>query len=199
MAVDKKLEVVYDLTSINEDQASQLIKANEDVIKKAKSQKKKKPTTQSQLEKETKKGNKEKEKKLKAEEREKKRKEKEGKDFKNFIKSNSQNLSGFVMSTLKTSLPQLGAILGLTAIITTILKRINEIQSKFTENVDERINIALSDREQARVDANLQQIILTNGDGSNNPRNQYNSLNESDANITLTETNFRLDNISGYE
>jgi len=41
MAVDKTLEIVYDLASINEAQADKLIKANEQVIKKAQSQKKK--------------------------------------------------------------------------------------------------------------------------------------------------------------
>ena len=41
MAVEKTLEVVYDLASLNEQQAGQLISANEDVIKSAESQKKK--------------------------------------------------------------------------------------------------------------------------------------------------------------
>jgi len=39
MGVDKKLELLYDLSSINEEQADKLIKANEDVIKKAQKQK----------------------------------------------------------------------------------------------------------------------------------------------------------------
>ena len=41
MGVNKTLEIVYDLASLNEQQASQLISANEDVIKSAESQKKK--------------------------------------------------------------------------------------------------------------------------------------------------------------
>jgi len=44
MAVDKKLEIIYDLSSLNEQQASQLVSANEDVIKSAEKQKKKSTT-----------------------------------------------------------------------------------------------------------------------------------------------------------
>jgi len=177
MAVNKTLEIVYDLSSLNQEQAQKLIKANVDVIKQIQKQKKK-----TQKSKQTKKQDKQ-----------------QDKRFKDFIKNNSQNLSGFIFSTLKTSLPALSAIIGLTAIITSMLKQLNDIQIKFTEDVDDRINISLSNQEQARVDANLQQIIITNGDGSINPRNAYNSLNESDANVSFIESTYRLENTSGYD
>ena len=196
MAVDKTLEIVYDLASLNEQQAQQLIAANEQVIKKAESQKKKGKKKSKKTE--EKKGDTQKEKK----DEQKKQKELEKKQddkFKGFIKNNSQNLSGFVFSTLKNSLPQLTAILGLTAIITSIIKRINAIQSKFTEDVDKRVNAGISNSEQARIDADLQQVIITNGDGSFNPRNVYNSLNESDRNISVSESNYRLGDTSGHE
>jgi len=196
MGVDKQLEIVYDLASLNEQQAGELIAANEQVIKSAESQKKK--TKKKAKKTEEKKGDTQKKKK----DEQKKQKELEKKQdnkFKDFIKNNSKNLSGFVFSTLRGSIPQLTAILAVTGIITSIIKRINEIQSKFTENVDERINAGISNAEQARIDANLQQVIITNGDGSVNPRNVYNSLNESDANVSVSESNFRLDDTSGYE
>ncbi len=198
MAVDKTLEIVYDLASLNEQQAGQLISANEDVIKQAESQKKKAKKKSKKTGEEEKKGDTQKKKK----DEQKKQKELEKKQdnkFKDFIKNNSQNLSGFVFSTLRGSIPQLTAILAVTGIITSIIKRINEIQTKFVENVDKRVNIGISNAEQARIDANLQQVIITNGDGSVNPRNVYNSLNESDANVSFIESNYRLNDTSGYE
>lgn len=196
MAVEKTLEVTYDLAALNEEQASQLINANETVIKSAESQKKKTKTKDKKT-KETK-GDTQKKKKDE-QKKQKKLEQKQDQKFKDFIKNNSKNLSGFVFSTLKGSLPQLTAILAATAIFTSIIKRINEIQSKFTENVDERVNAGISNVEQARIDANLQQVIITNGDGSVNPRNVYNSFNESDANVSFIESNYRLDDTSGYQ
>ena len=196
MAVDKTLEIIYDLASLNEQQAGQLIAANEDVIKSVDTQKKEgRKKSKKTKEKKGDTQKKKKDEKKKQKELEKKQDNK----FKDFIKNNSQNLSGFVFSTLKGSLPQLTAILAVTAIITSIVKRISEIQAKFTEDVDKRVNAGISNADQARIDANLQQIIITNGDGSVNPRNVYNSLNESDANISFIESNYRLDDTSGYE
>ena len=48
MGVDKTLQVVYDLASLNEEQAGELVKANEQIIKKAEDQKKKKKKKPSQ-------------------------------------------------------------------------------------------------------------------------------------------------------
>lgn len=172
MGVDKKLEITYDLSSLNEQQANQLIKANEGVIKSAQKQKKKGKGKKSDT--------------------------KQSNEFKDFVKK-TQNMKSSLLSTLRTSIPQLGAIIATTGIIITIIKRINELQIKFVENVDERINIGVSNMEQARIDANLQQVIITNGDGSVNPRNIYNSFNESDIIDSSTETSYRLDDTSGYE
>lgn len=174
MVVDKILEV--DLTSLTKDDAKSLVDNFEGLIDDIERQPKRKT------------------KKSKAE-----LEKNQDKRFKDFIKNNSQNFGGFVISNLKTAIPQLTAILIATTIIQSILKQINEIQSRFTENVDERINIALDNAQQARVDANLQQIIITNSDGSTNPRNSYNSLNESDANVSLLESKYLLENISGFE
>jgi len=197
MAVDKTLEIIYDLSSLNEQQASQLISANEDVIKSAETQKKKGKRKAKKTDKVEK--TKDDKKKKSLEEKEKKKIQQENKKSLDSIKSAAQDPTGTLLSTLKKSIPQLSVILATTGIIISIIKRINELQIKFVENVDKRVNIGISNAEQARVDANLQQVIITNGDGSVNPRNVYNSFNESDANISFTESNYRLDNTSGYE
>ena len=187
MGVDKKLEITYDLASLNEEQASKLINANKYVIKNAEKQKKKVNGKAKKTE------GKEKKKK-----KDKQVKTKQYSQLKDLIKK-AQNTKNSLFSTLKTSIPQLSAIIATTGIIIGLLKQINELQIKFVENVDKRINIGVSNVEQARIDANLQQVIITNGDGSINPRNVYNSFNESDAIKSSTESNNRLDNTSGYE
>lgn len=201
MTVDKTLEITYDLASINEKQASELIKANDEVIKKAEQQKtksKKKTSKKQSKGKDADQQVKDFKKFQKDKERRENAQTKQDQNFKNFIKNNSQGFTSLITNTIKSN-PAVGVAIAATAIIISIVKRIDEIQKKFVENVDERINIALSNRDQALVDANLQQIIITNGDGSTNPRNSYNTLNESDANISFTESNYRMENISGFD
>ncbi len=198
MGVSEVLEI--DFSALTQKSAKDLITQTDKIIKNIKgvkpSQQKTKGKTKKLIDDQEKKDKKKEQNLLK---KQKEREKKQDKQFKDFIKNNSQNLSGFIFSTLRTSIPQLSAIIGLTAIITSILKRINDIQTKFTEDVDDRINISLSNQQQARVNANLQQIIITNGDGSINPRDAYNSLNESDANVAFIESTYRLENTSGYE
>lgn len=199
MGVDKSLVLEYDLGSINEEQAAKLVKANEEVIKSAEAQKPKgkKPsakitgddTTADKKQKKQKQDEKKKIEKLK----------KEQKEIQSQLKDGVQNPRGFVMSALTKHIPHLSAIIAGTGIIISLRKKIAALQSKFIEDVDKRVNLGISNAEQARIDANLQQIIFQNSDGSMNPRNIYNSFNESDANISSVNSNRINEDVSGFD
>lgn len=197
MAADKQL--IIDLTALTPESVGELAKIQEEISTDLeKSGKRKKTTSKKSDSKDANQQVKDFEKFQKEKQTEEKRQSTQDKNFKDFVKKNGPNFKGFMLSSLKTSIPQLSLIIAATTIITSIIKRIDALQKQFVENFDERVNAVLSNREQALVDANQQQIIITNGDGSTNPRNAYNSLNESDANISFSESRYSMENTSGY-
>lgn len=192
MGVDKKLEIVYDLSSLNEQQASQLISANEDVIKSAETQKKKAKRKTKKTDKAEKTKDDKKKKSLEEKEKKKiqKKKRSKGKDistkesFGDFtaILSGSKGISFFVQQ-FKSAIPFIGPILLATGFFVSNLLALDKLNKKFIDIADTRINIFIDRQQQAQIDNNLQQIIYTTSVGGTQPRDSYNSFDSYDRQI----------------
>jgi len=177
MAVDKTLEITYDLTSINQEQAGKLIKANDDVIKKAQKQKQQQKTIT------------------------------KGKNtnIRSFFKkaklgnllSFSNNPVSFIGGFATKLVPILGPALLATGVIAVILKRLDNFQKQFIDRVDERIDAFRSREQQALIQAGLTQLIITTSTGSAEPRDSYNSFDVFDTEESTKETIFQMENTSG--
>ncbi len=181
MGVDKTLEVVYDLASLNEQQASQLISANEQVIKSAESQKKKQKGKQKgkQL------TDKQKEKEEKATQKQLDKLEKTEKKETDTLDTIEEFLGGkggskFFLNQFKSSLPIIGPILAVSSFFINELLKLDALAKKFLDIADTRINAFVDRQEQARLDTHLDQIIYTTKAGTSAPRDSYNSFNNYD-------------------
>ncbi len=215
MAVDKTLQITYDLASINEDQANKLIKANEKVLKKAQQQTKK----QKKVNRETASGISHAE-ELRIEKRmEKLKKQVEydlisgrGKDTlktklfgkadfskggiaKNLMKF-AMNPEGMIGGLLKVKITGLGAAIAATAIIGAILKKFDDLEKRFTNKVNTLIRADRDNEEIARIQAGLSQEITSSGPGFTDPRDIYNSFNSDDV---QREERYILRNTQGVE
>lgn len=211
MGVDKTLELVYDLASLNEQQAGKLIAANEDVIKSAESQKKKAKkkglsTQDEKIEKRFEKLKKQVELDLI---------NKKGKDTlksklfgnqdfskggitKNLVKF-GLNPGGVIGGLLKTGLPGFGAAVAGTAIIVKIFKKFDELEKKFTNDVRTLLNQERDPEQTARIQAGLAQEIFTAGPGVTSPRDAYNTFDEFNTNQNRIETDYTIRTTSGVE
>ncbi len=181
MGVDNTLEVVYDLASLNEAQAQQLITANEQVIKSAESQKKKSKKKSKQLtDKEKDKEQKETEKRLdKLKETESKVKDIENSEIVEELLG-SKGGANFFISQFKSSLPIIGPILAVSSFFINELLKLDALSKKFLDIADTRINTFVNRQQQALLDNHLEQVIYTTKAGTTAPRDSYNSFNNYD-------------------
>lgn len=213
MGIDKKLEIVYDLESINEQQASQLIAANEQVIKSAESQKKKSKkktsglsTDDAKIEKRLAKLKKEIEFDLVNGKGKRSLKQKlfGGQDFskggitKNIVKF-GLNPGGMIGGLLKTGIPGFGAAVAATRIIVEILKKFDDREKKFTDQLNTKNQLDRSNEEVARIQAGLAQEIFSPSPGIYDPRDVYNSDNVFNNDQQTSETEYEIRNTSGVE
>lgn len=209
MAVDKKLEIVYDLASLNEQQASQLINANKDVIKSAEKQKKKSKkggltTSDTKFEKRFEKLSKQVELDLLNKKGKGTLKSKlfgnqgKGGIAKNLVKF-GLNPQGMIGGLLKTGIPGFGAAVAATAIIVGILKKFDNLEKKFTDNIRTRLNQERDTEQTARIQAGLAQEIFTAGPGVTDPRDAYNTYDEFNTNQNRIETDYTIRTTSGVE
>ena len=163
MAVDQTLEITYDLTSINQEQAQKLIKANDDVIKKAQKQKQ-------QQKKKT-----------------KKQKDISTKEIAEQFPideiSGTKGIDLFV-SQFKTSIPFITPILLASGFFINKLLNLSKLNKKFIDIADDRISVFISRQQEALLESRQRQIIYTISPGSSSPRDSYNSFNDSDNTIT---------------
>lgn len=207
MAVDKILEVVYDLTSINQDQLNQLVKANEDIIKKAEKQnqkrknKKKKTTTTDFVNPDNRTISEKTTDPLltpKTEQQSGLRKIFGKNTFNNLVNFGSSPFS-FIQGTVLKLIPLIGTALLVTGVIAAFLKQVDDFQKQFVDNVDKRINLFREKETQARVQAGLQQLIITSESGSAEPRDAYNTFNEFNTNQSRIESDFKIRDSSGVD
>jgi len=163
MAVDKILEIQYDLSSINQEQADKLIQANDDVIKKAQKQKQ-------QQKKKT-----------------KKQKDISTKEIAEQFPideiSGTKGIDLFV-SQFKTSIPFITPILLASGFFISKLLALSKLNKKFIDIADDRISVFISRQQQALLDSRQIQTIYTISPGSASPRDSYNSFNDFDNTIT---------------
>ena len=180
MVVDKTLEIVYDLTSINQQQMNELIAANENIIKKA-------AATQKQFTSIP-----------KTQKTEGLRKIFGKQTFGNLVSFGSNPLS-FIQGTVTKFIPFIGAALLVTGVIAAFVKRVDDFQKEFVDNVDDRIDIFRSKQQQAQTQAGLQQLIITSSSGSAEPRDAYNTFAVFNEDQSRIEADFRIRDTAGVD
>ena len=116
--------------------------------------------------------------------------------FKNLLNIGS-NPQGFLTSGVTKLIPVIGTALAATGIILAIITKIDNFEKEFVDRVDNRISIFRNKENQARVQAGLQQIIITDAAGNTEPRDAYNTFNEFNDNQQRIETDFAIRDTSG--
>ena len=161
MAVDKTLEIVYDLTSLNQEQANKLIEANEEIIKTAEQQKKKSKTktknkdlnTQQVIE-----------------------------EFPIDAVTGDRGINIFV-DQFKSAIPFITPILLTAGFFITKLLALDKLNKKFIDIADTRISAFIGRQQQALLDSRQTQTNYTTTPGTAPPRDSYNSFNDFDRSI----------------
>ena len=97
--------------------------------------------------------------------------------FKNILNIGS-NPQGFLTSGVTKLIPFIGTALAVSGIFLAIITKIDNFEKEFVDRVDGRISLFRSKETQARVQAGLQQIIITDSAGNPEPRDSYNTFNE---------------------
>jgi hypothetical protein len=199
MGVKKTLNVIYDLATINEQQSSQLISANEDIIKSAESQKKKQKNAKKLTDKEKEKEQKNTDKRLdKLKEIKSKDKETDTLDtVEEFLDGKAG--ANFFLSKFKSSLPIIGPILAVSSFFINELLKLDVLTKKFLDIADTRISVFVNRQEQARLDTHLDQIIYTTKAGTSAPRDSYNSFNSYDRVLKIEGRDRDASSIGGVD
>lgn len=118
--------------------------------------------------------------------------------FKNLLNIGS-NPAGFFQSSIVKFIPFIGTALAATGIILAIVTAIDNFQKEFVDRVDDRINVFRSKEDQARIQAGLQQLIITTAAGSAEPRDAYNTFSEFNTNQQRIENDFQIRDTSGVD
>ena len=118
--------------------------------------------------------------------------------FSNLLKIGS-NPTGFLTSGVTKLIPFIGVALAATGIILAIITRIDTFEKEFVDRVDDRIDVFRDKETQARVQAGLQQLIITSQAGSAEPRDAYNTFQVFNTNQGKIETDFQIRNTSGVD
>lgn len=199
MAVEKTLEITYDLAALNESQASQLISANEQVIKSAEAQKKKTKSKKGKqlTDKEKEKEQKETKKQLDKLKESKDKKTDELETVEEFL--DGKGGTNFFLSKFKSSLPIIGPILAVSSFFVNELLKLDALAKKFLDIADTRINVFVDRQEQARLDTHLEQIIYTTKAGTTAPRDSYNSFNNYDRVLKIQGRDRDASSIGGVD
>jgi len=164
MAVDKIMQIEYDLSSINQQQAQKLIKANDNVIKQAQKQKKKQKTKQTKKAKQI-------------------TKREFAEEFPVDELSGTKGINLFV-NQFKTAIPFITPILLASGFFISKLLNLSKLTKKFIDIADDRISVFVSLQQQALLDSRQAQTIYTITPGTSSPRDSYNSFNDFDNDIT---------------
>lgn len=118
--------------------------------------------------------------------------------FSNLLKIGT-NPTGFLTSGITKLIPVIGTALAATGIILAIISRIDTFEKEFVDRVDDRIDLFRDKETQARVQAGLQQLIITTQAGSAEPRDAYNTFQVFNTNQERIETDFQIRNTSGVD
>jgi len=117
---------------------------------------------------------------------------------KNLVKF-ALNPGGMVGGLLSKGVPGFGAAVAATAIIVAILKKFDELEKKFTNDVRTLLNQERDNEQTARIQAGLAQEIFTAGPGVTDPRDAYKTFDEFNTNQQRIETDYAIRTTSGVE
>lgn len=109
------------------------------------------------------------------------------------------NPGGVVGGLLSKGVPGFAAAVASTAIIVKILKKFDDLEKKFTDNIRTRLNQDRDNEQTARIQAGLAQEIFTAGPGVTDPRDQYNTFDEDNGAVIQRETNYAIRSTQGVE
>lgn len=176
MGVDKVLEI--DLSQLTQEGANQLVEQFDDIIKNTPESKGKTSKIKQKIQENT-------------------------NTLKNLNLGNllsfGKNPIGFIGGFATKLVPFLAPALLATGAIAAIIKKIDDFQKKFIDTIDDRITLARSKENQARIQAGLDQLIITTSAGSTEPRDAYNTFREFNENQSRIETDFQIRNTSGVD
>jgi len=118
--------------------------------------------------------------------------------FGNLIRFGS-NPFGFIQGTVTKLIPFIGTALIVTGVIAALVKRVDDFQKAFTDNVDDRIDKFRSKEQQVNIQAGLTQLIITGTAGSAEPRDAYNTFQVFNTDQSRIEADFKLRDNSGVD
>lgn len=118
--------------------------------------------------------------------------------FGNLLKIGS-NPFGFIQGTVTKLIPFIGTALLVTGVIAAFVRRVDDFQKAFTDNVDDRIDKFRSKEQQVNIQAGLTQLIITGTAGSAEPRDAYNTFQVFNTDQSRLEADFKLRDNSGVD
>lgn len=116
--------------------------------------------------------------------------------FSNLLRFGSSPLT-FLTGSVVRLIPIIGTALLVTGVIADFVKKVDDFQKEFVNNVDGRINLFRSREQQAMIQAGLTQLIITTASGGAEPRDAYNTFNEFNTNQSKIEADFKIRDTSG--
>ena len=122
-----------------------------------------------------------------------------GRDVFDNLLNFGRNPFSFTQGLVTRLIPFIGTALFVTGVIADFIKEVDDFRKEFVDNVDARIDIFRSKEDQARIQAGLQQLIITTSAGSAEPRDAYNTFREFNENQQRIETDFQIRNTGGLE
>ncbi len=118
--------------------------------------------------------------------------------FKNLMNIGS-NPFGFVQGSVTKLIPFIGTALLVTGAVAAFVKKVDDFQKAFVDNVDARIDVFRSKDQQVSIQAGLTQLIITSASGSAEPRDAYNTFQVFNTNQSRIESDFRLRDTTGVD
>lgn len=109
------------------------------------------------------------------------------------------NPQSFFGGVLSKGIPGFGAAIAATAIIVAILKKFDNLEKKFTDQINTKLRVDRNNESTARIQAGLDQEITSVGPGIYDPRDTYNTFNEFNTNRARIETDYAIRNTLGVE
>jgi hypothetical protein len=108
-----------------------------------------------------------------------------------------RNPLSFLTGSVTRLIPFIGTALLVTGVIADFVKKVDDFQKEFVNNVDGRINLFRSREQQAMIQAGLTQLIITTEAGSAEPRDAYNTFTEFNTNQARIEADFKIRETTG--
>jgi len=109
------------------------------------------------------------------------------------------NPKGFIGGLLTKGVPGFGAAVAATAIIVSIIKKFDDLEKKFTDQINTKSKVDRSNENTARIQAGLDQDITTVSSGIYDPRDSYNTMNEFNIDRSRIETDYSIRSTQGVE